>query len=218
MKVIAISACRTRARAGFSRYPVRKKKTSFTNFSSRYVAKQDLTLSRAKVLAYAGDVSRFSSAKALSAFAGLCPRQRLSGTSVKGRTLVSKRGHAELRKALYMPGMVAMRFNRLVQDMAQRLKAKGMAPKAIIAAAMHKLVHLIYGVLKTRQPFDMHWASKTTEVIKTTALVATPQKFLFSRLTFKTVSDPDDAPTWACITNSISTRRGLAMGNAPGNI
>ena len=102
--------------------------------------------------AYAGDVSRFGSAKALSAFAGVCPQQRLSGTSVKGRTLVSMRGHAELRKALYMPGMVAMRHNPLVQDMAQRLKAKGMAPKAIIAAAMLKLVHLIYGVLKTRKP------------------------------------------------------------------
>ena len=56
------------------------------------------------------------------------------------------------------------------------LKANGMAPKAIIAAAMHKLEHLIYGVLKTRQLSDMHWVSKTTEVIKTAALVATPAK------------------------------------------
>ena len=85
--------------------------------------------------------SRHGSAKALTAFAGLCPQQRLSGTSVKGRTLVSKRGHADLRKALYIPGMLAMRLNALVQDMAQRLKAKGMAPKGTIAAAMHKLIH-----------------------------------------------------------------------------
>ena len=125
------------------------------------------------VLAYAGDISRFGSAKALSAFAGVCPQQRLSGTSVKGRTLVSKRGHADLRKALYMPGMVAMRFNPLVQDMAQPLKAKGMAPKAIIAAAMHKLVHLIYGVLKTRKPFNVNWAKAASETV---ALVVQPPK------------------------------------------
>ncbi len=112
----------------------------------------------AKVLAYAGDIGRFDSAKALSAFAGMCPQQRLSGTSIKGRTLVSKRGHAGLRKALYMPGMVAIRFNPLIAELAARLKAKGMAPKAIVAAAMHKLVHLIYGVLKTRQPFKADWA------------------------------------------------------------
>lgn len=130
----------------------------------------------AKVLAYAGDISRFGSAKALSAFAGVCPQQRLSGTSVKGRTLVSKRGHAGLRKALYMPGMVAIRYNPLVKDMAQRLKAKGMMPKAIIAAAMHKLMHLIFGVLKTRQPFNVNWAKKATEVIETTISIAVPAK------------------------------------------
>lgn len=112
----------------------------------------------AKVLAYAGDISRFDNAKALSAFVGVCPQQRLSGSSVRGRTTLSKRGHAALRKALYMPGMVAIRFNPLIADLAARLKAKGLAPKAIIAAAMHKLVHLIYGVLKTRRPFQPDWA------------------------------------------------------------
>ena len=106
----------------------------------------------------------------------MCPQQRLSGTSVKGRTLVSKRGHAGLRKALYMPGMVAIRYNPLVKDMAQRLKAKGMMPKAIIAAAMHKLMHLIFGVLKTRQPFNVNWAKKATEVIETTISIAVPAK------------------------------------------
>jgi transposase len=139
----------------------------------------------AKVLAYAGDISRFDSAKALSAFAGVCPQQRLSGTSVKGRTLVSKRGHADLRKALYMPGMVAMRYNPLIKEMAQRLKAKGMVPKAIIAAAMHKLAHLIYGVLKTRQPFDANWAKRATEVIETAVSVAVPVKINAMALDFQ---------------------------------
>ena len=95
---------------------------------------------------------------------------------MKGRTLVSKRGHADLRKALYMPGMVAIKHNPLIKDMAHRLKAKGMVPKAIISAAMHKLVHLIYGVLKTRQPFDANWAKKVTEVIETAVSVVVPVK------------------------------------------
>ena len=72
-----------------------------------------------------------------------------------------------------MPGMVAMRHSPLVQDMAQRLKAKGMASKAIIVAAMHKLVHLIYGVLKTRKPFDVSWAKAAVETV---ALVVQPPK------------------------------------------
>ena len=139
----------------------------------------------AKVLAYAGNVNRFDNAKALSAFAGVCPQQRQSGTSVKGRTLVSKRGHADLRKALYMPGMVAIRHNPLVKDMAERLKAKGMVPKAIIAAAMHKLTHLIYGVLKTRQPFVANWAKKADEVMQVTMSVVMPAKFDAPALDFQ---------------------------------
>jgi hypothetical protein len=142
-------------------------------------------LTVAKVLAYAGNVSRFNNAKALSAFAGVCPQQRLSGTSVKGRTLVSKRGHADLRKALYMPGMVAIRYNPLIKDMAARLKAKGMMPKAIIADAMHKLTHLIYGVLKTRQPFDANWAKKATEVVETAVSAVVPLKINALTLDFQ---------------------------------
>lgn len=64
----------------------------------------------AKVLAYAGDGRRFTSAKALAAFIGICPRQRQSGSSVKGRTMISRTGHADLSKALYMPGLVALRY------------------------------------------------------------------------------------------------------------
>jgi transposase len=65
----------------------------------------------AKVLAYAGDVRRFNSAKALAAFIGLTPRQRLSGSSVRARTMMSRAGHKALRHALYMPGLVARRHN-----------------------------------------------------------------------------------------------------------
>ena len=73
-----------------------------------------------------------------------------------------------------MRGMVAIRYNPLIKDMAERLKAKGMVPKAIISAAMHKLIYLIYGVLKTRQPFDANWAKKTTEAIETVVSAAMP--------------------------------------------
>jgi len=64
----------------------------------------------AKMLHYLGDVRRFSSAKALAAYIGVTPRQRQSGT-VAGRTPLSRAGHANARKALYMPGLVALRYN-----------------------------------------------------------------------------------------------------------
>ncbi len=49
----------------------------------------------AKGLAYAGDVRRVAKAKALAAFIGVTPRQRVSGSSVNGRTMMSRPGHAD---------------------------------------------------------------------------------------------------------------------------
>ena len=108
----------------------------------------------AKVLAYAGDVRRFSSAKALAAFIGVTPRQRTSGSSVKGKTMMSQTGHGKLRRALYMPGLVARRHNPTLKIFGDRLSTTGLAPKAVIGAVMRKLVHLIYGVVKSGLPFD----------------------------------------------------------------
>lgn len=109
----------------------------------------------AKILAYGGDLRRFANAKALAAFIGVSPRQRLSGTSIKGRTMISRAGHKDLRKALYMPGMVALRYNPAIASLGQRLRVTGLAPKAIVGAAMRKLVHLIYGVIHSGRPFDI---------------------------------------------------------------
>lgn len=112
----------------------------------------------AKILAYAGDVRRFSHAKALAAFIGVTPRQRLSGSSVRGRTMLSRTGHADLRRALYMPGLVARRHNPVLKAFGDRLSETGLAPKAVVGAVMRKLAHLIYGVVTSGKPFDANFA------------------------------------------------------------
>jgi transposase len=108
----------------------------------------------AKVLAYLGDVRRFSNGKALAAFIGVTPRLKLSGSSVRGRSMISRSGHAGTRQCLYMPAMVALKHNPRVSAFGLRLREAGLAPKAVIAACMHKLVLLIYGILKSGRPFD----------------------------------------------------------------
>jgi transposase len=112
----------------------------------------------AKFLAHIGDVRRFRNAKALAAFIGVSPRLRLSGSSVKGRSMLRRTGHAQLRNALYMPGLVALRHNAAIRQFGQRLRASGLAPKAVVGAAMRKLVHLIFGVLRSGRPFDVSLA------------------------------------------------------------
>ncbi len=78
------------------------------------------TTTAAKVLAYLGDVRRFKSAKALAAFIGVTPRLKESGSTVRGRSMISRSGHAYIRHSLYMPAMVARQHEaarpRLVDD------------------------------------------------------------------------------------------------------
>lgn len=88
------------------------------------------------------------------AYAGLDPRAVESGSSVKQPRRISKVGNVHLRRALYMPALVAMRFNPNVRAYAEHLRAKGKAEMVIIVAVMRKLLHAIYGMLKHRTAFD----------------------------------------------------------------
>lgn len=107
----------------------------------------------AVLLASLGDIHRFDNAKQVTAFAGLSPAQRQSG-KYQGQTRLSKTGDALLRKALYLPAVVAGQHNPVVRAFCERLKAKGKAGKVIVCAAMRKLLTLAYGVLKSGRPFD----------------------------------------------------------------
>ena len=106
------------------------------------------------ILGEFGDVARFRNAKRMASFCGLAPRHRQSGSSVRGKSMLSKTGSSRIRKALYRPALVAMSHNPLIKSFCARLKECGKCSMVIIAAAMRKLVHIIYGVLKNGRPFD----------------------------------------------------------------
>jgi transposase len=108
-------------------------------------------------LAEVVDIKQYSNARQVAAFAGLVPRQRYSGTSVRGRVRLSKIGNARLRKALYFPAMTALRCSEFFKSWSAGMRARGKCKMSIIGAAMRKLVHLAYGVLKSGKPFDPNW-------------------------------------------------------------
>jgi transposase len=111
----------------------------------------------ALLLAEIVDVTQYRSARQVAAYAGLVPRERRSGSSVRGRTRLSKIGNARLRRALYFPAITALRSSEFFQAWAQGLRERGNCKMSVIGAAMRKLIHLAYGVLKTGKPFDPEW-------------------------------------------------------------
>lgn len=95
----------------------------------------------------------FTSARQAAAFAGVVPRPHESGTHI-GRRAMCKLGPGRLRKGLYFPAIAALRFNPSLQRLAHRLRDAGKPPMLIIGAAMRKLIHLAFGVLKSGRAYD----------------------------------------------------------------
>jgi transposase len=95
----------------------------------------------------------FTSARQAAAFAGVVPRPHESGLH-QGRRAMCKLGPGRLRKGLYFPAIAALRFNPSLQPLGQRLRGAGKPPMLIIGAAMRKLIHLAFGVLKSGRAYD----------------------------------------------------------------
>ena len=112
------------------------------------------------ILSEAGEISNFRSARQLAAYAGLTTRHKKSGKSVKGKSKLSKQGNSRLRKALYFPAVVAKDDNPIIKRFYQHLLAKGKIKKVALIAAMRKLLHIAYGVLKHKEPFNENYLPK----------------------------------------------------------
>jgi transposase len=98
-----------------------------------------------------GQVER---ARQAAAHAGLVPRRELSGTSVRRNRGLGKEGNRYLRKALYMPALVAIKYNAPLRHFASRLRTAGKPKMSIVCAVMRKLIHIAFGVLKHQKPFN----------------------------------------------------------------
>lgn len=96
---------------------------------------------------------RYTSARQAAAFAGVTPRLVESGT-LHGKSRLSKVGPGRLRKALYFPAVAALRYNPTIRAVRERLRAAGKPTMVIIGAAMRKLIHLAFGVLKSQKPYS----------------------------------------------------------------
>jgi len=88
------------------------------------------------------------------AYSGLDPREYRSGRSVHKQVRISKTGNRHLRRALYMPALVAARHQPHRRAFYLGLLTRGKAKLPALVAVMRKLLHAIYGMFRHDQPFD----------------------------------------------------------------
>jgi hypothetical protein len=98
-------------------------------------------------------VKRFKTVKKLASFFGLHPEVKISGDGV-AVVRMSKKGRTEPRQILFMVAMAAMTKNPLIREIYQEHVRKGMEKMAAIGLCMHKILRVVYGMLKHNSPFD----------------------------------------------------------------
>jgi transposase len=107
-------------------------------------------------------VERLDPRRPVAASAGLGPRERTSGTALRGRRRTGPRGPASLRQALYLPAVVAMRANPGRRVVAERLRAAGTCPKVVVVAVLRQLLGLAWTLLRSGRPYAPGVAASPT--------------------------------------------------------
>ena len=109
-------------------------------------------------------VKRFASVKKLAAHFGLHPAFKTSGDGTSG-VRMSKQGRKEPRKILFMVAMVSLTTNPHIRKIYEEHTEKGMKKMAAIGLCMHKILRIIYGMLKNNQAYDSQVDQKNREII-----------------------------------------------------
>lgn len=117
-------------------------------------------LTAASVLAETNGFELIRNKRQLSSYAGFDVKEKQSGTSVRGKPRISKRGNKYLRKAMHMPALAAIRHNERFKAIFARLVSKhGIKMKAAVAV-QRKLLEMIYTIYKNNRAFDKNYLIK----------------------------------------------------------
>lgn len=95
--------------------------------------------------------------RTIAAWAGLTPCRRQSGRT-EWRARLSRKGNSFVRAALFMPALVAKRYNPVLSSFAKRLAEKGKTHGAILGAIAHKMLRILVGLLRSNTNFDPNWS------------------------------------------------------------
>lgn len=114
------------------------------------------------VLAETNGFELIRNKKQLTGYAGFDVKEKQSGTSVKGKPKISKRGNRHLRKSMHLPSLSAVKYNKSHKDLYARITAKsGIKMKALIAV-QRKMLELIFVIDKNQTKYENNYQKKRT--------------------------------------------------------
>lgn len=109
------------------------------------------------LIVVSGGFSKFENSKQMSSYIGLCPRIFESGTSVKGRSRITKMGMSRMRSMLYLCSWSAKRCNKTCRELYERLVAKGKAKMVALIAVTNKLIKQAFAIVKSESLYQENY-------------------------------------------------------------
>ncbi len=117
-------------------------------------------LTAASVLGETNGFDLIRNRRQLASYAGFDIKEKQSGTSIRGKARISKRGNKHLRKTMHMPALAAIRSDERFKDIFIRLVSKhGIRMKAVVAV-QRKLLELMYIIHKNQTPYEKEYLKK----------------------------------------------------------
>lgn len=114
-------------------------------------------LTAATILGETNGFELIRNKKQLVSYAGLDVREKQSGTSVKGKPRISKKGNRFLRKAMHLPALTAIRHEERFKQIFARIVGKhGVKMKAVVPI-QRKLLELAYILFKNNTTYDKEY-------------------------------------------------------------
>lgn len=120
-------------------------------------------ITAAIIMAETNGFELIRSKKQLTSYAGLDVKEKESGTSVKGKPRISKRGNRYLRKGMYMPAMAAIRHSERYKEIFVRIVSKNGIKMKGCVAVQRKLLEMAYTIHKTKVPYQADYLQKQIE-------------------------------------------------------
>lgn len=114
------------------------------------------------LIAHTNGFKAFESSKQLSAYFGLAPVERTSGSSIRGKSRISKRGNGSMRVLLFMCSFTASQCNPQCKALYERITNKGKSKKLALIAVCNKLLKQAYAIANSGIPYDANYRSILT--------------------------------------------------------
>jgi len=104
--------------------------------------------------------SKFETASQLCSYVGITPTIKESGSSVRGRSRISKVGNKKLRNLLFLCAFSACKHNKACREIYERIVSKGKSKKLALIAVANKLLRQAFAIAKSGRPYDENFVSR----------------------------------------------------------